>query len=171
MDVQAYLNKKCRERWHAEQALKREKEEKALRKQKAYQEPEKDLTNAYLIKVGAKDVDLKDPRQFINKDIFDKLTVAEQDIYEAAHAKTHFVTIGRIRVDLKDASSVITRIQYDQLSREDKQIYLVAHPRNPEKATTPMKVTEELKQYLDHKYSDAGKCGIEKLNKSSFKWT
>jgi hypothetical protein len=170
MDVQEYLNRKYRDRRKAEHAFLREKEEKQRKKLQAYREPEKDMSDVYMVKLGNKDVDLKDPRQLITEEILKKLSEEEQRLYEDAHAKTHYVRVGGKQVDLLDQNKVITRVQYDMLSREDKQIYLVAHPRNPEKSDARMKVTGELKEYLDHKYT-TGNAGIDKLNKSSFKWT
>jgi len=171
MDVQAYLDKKCRERRRAEQAHQAEKEERQRRKLQAYQEPEKDRKDAYMILIGKKEVDLKDPLQHINKEIFEELSPEEQQIYETAHSKQHLVVVGGKRVDLMDKDKVITRVQYDLLSREDKQVYLVAHPRNPEKGNATLKVTRELAEYLDQKYSATGKAGADKLRTSAFKWT
>jgi len=170
MDVQEYLNRKYRDRRKAEHDFLREKEEKQRRKLQSYREPEKDLSDAYLVKLGHKDVDLKDPRQLITEEVLKKLSEEEQRLYGDTHAKTHYVRVGGKQVDLMDKKKVITRVQYDMLSREDKQIYLVAHPRNPDKSDSSMKVTDELKEYLDHKYT-VGKAGFDKLSKSSFKWT
>ena len=172
MDVQSYLDRKLRDRRRAEQKFCEAKEEALRKKRQAFQDPDtKDKRDAYYVTLpGNKKVDLKDPRHLVNKEVFDQLTHEEQAIYEEAHAKAHWVTVGGKRVDLKDKTKTISRIQYDQLSREDKQIYLVAHPRNKEKADSAFKITPDLAEYLDQKYS-TGKCGFEKLNKSAFKWT
>lgn len=169
MDVQAYLEKKCRERWRSEQTAMKEKEEQTRKKMQAYLEPAKQLTGAYLVNVGAKSIDLKDPTQLVNKEIFDQLQPDEKLIYEETHAKSHFVVINRTRIDLKDNKTKISRVQYDQLSREDKQIYLVAHPRNPDKPINSNKISDELREYLDQKYGEKGSKGWKKLSTSSFK--
>jgi len=171
VDVHAYLERKYRERRRAELAHQREKDERQRRKLQAYQEPKKDLSDAYLITVGKKKVDLNDPRQHINKEIFDQLPLEEQQIYEKAHSKTHVVNLGGKKVDLKDKSQVISRVQYDQLSRNDKQIYLISHPRDPGKADEALRMTPRLMEYLDQKYGATGKSGAEKLRTSAFKWT
>jgi hypothetical protein len=120
-------------------------------------------SEVYIIQVGPKSVDIKDPRVFLTRDILDQLTPEEQDIYEATHSKTHFVLIGRKRVDLKDPKTTITRVEYDKLSRENKQVYLIAHPRDPAKSTSAMRLTPDLIEHLDQKYSENGVMGFKTI--------